>query len=164
MDLQLSRRPPFAGLQLRPNPGCRLHPNRPPQAAASAPPGSIQSRAQRRRPRRPRGQPAVSAAQNRPGESMGCGAYKELILRFSKLEDAGSGFRSGSLWLPRIGAASLANDFSERHAPVDLRDLDLDLVPDLRPRDEDHEVRDPRESVAFPTDIFDLGFVHLPFL
>src|SRR5947208_8212844 len=66
--------------------------------------------------------------------------------------------------LPPTGAASLADDFAERHAPVDLRDLDLDLVPDLRPRDEDHEVRDPRESVAFPTDIFDLGLVHLPFL
>src|SRR5213593_414519 len=164
MYLQPSRRPRFAGWRPRPNPGCRPRPNRPPRAEASAPRGWIRSRARRRRPRRPRGQPAVSAAQNRPRESMGCGAYKELILRFSKLEDGGSGFRSGPPWLPRIGAASLADDFSERHAPVDLRDLDLDLVPDLRPRDEDHEVRDPRESIAFPSDILDLGLVDLPFL
>src|SRR3989441_3793119 len=96
---------------------------------------------------------------------MGAGTYKELILRFSKLAPL-SRYRlpARPRLPPRIGATSLADDFSERHAPVDLRDLDLDLVPDLRPRDEDHEVRDPRESVAFPTDIFDLGFVHLPFL
>src|SRR2546426_10744038 len=149
MYLQPSRRPRFAGWRPRPNPGRRLRPNRPPRAEASAPRGWIRSRARRRRPRRPRGQPAVSAAQNRPRESMGCGAYKELILRFSKLDDGRSGFRSGSPWLPRIGAASLANDFSERHAPGDPRDLDLDLVPDLRPRDEDHEARDPSEAVAY---------------
>src|SRR5438552_4487423 len=66
--------------------------------------------------------------------------------------------------LPPTGAASLADDFAERHAPVDLRDADLDLVPDLRPRDEDHEVLDPRESVALPTDVLDLGLIDLPFL
>src|SRR5437879_634710 len=70
----------------------------------------------------------------------------------------------GLACLPRTGATSFADDFAERHAPVDLRDLDLDLVPDLRPRDEDHEVRDPRESIAFSSDILDLGLVDLPFL
>src|SRR5437867_10420801 len=98
-------------------------------------------------------------------DSMGAGAYKELILRFSKLRIA---LRELSLGrpprLPRTGATSFADDFSERHASVDLRDADLDLVPDLRPGDEDHEVRDPRQSVAFPSDIFDLGLVHLPLL
>src|SRR6266571_1669458 len=59
---------------------------------------------------------------------------------------------------------SFADDFTERHPSVDLRDADLDLVPDLRPRDEDHEVLDPRESVALPTDVLDLGLIDLPFL
>src|SRR5437867_1987740 len=66
--------------------------------------------------------------------------------------------------LPPTGAASLADDLAERHASVDLRDPDLDLVSDLRPWDEDHEVLNPRESVPLPSDIFDLGFVHLPLL
>src|SRR2546422_7291596 len=116
MYLQPSRRPRFAGWWPRPNPGRRLRPNRPPRAEASAPRGWIRSRAQRRRPRRPRGQPAVSAAQNRPGESMGCGAYKELILRFSKLEDAGSGFRSG---LP--GSPASAQRHSRTTSPKAMR-------------------------------------------
>src|SRR3989441_11403006 len=97
-------------------------------------------------------------------DSMGAGAYKELILRFSKLRGPHPGSRSAAPRLPRAGAPSFADDFSERHASVDLRDADLDLVPDLRPGDEDHEARNPRESFAFPSDIFDLGLVHLPLL
>src|SRR5213594_4882904 len=97
-------------------------------------------------------------------DSMGAGAYKELILRFSKLRGRARARARPPPRLPRTGAPSFADDFSEGHASVDLRDADLDLVPDLRPRDEDHEVRNPRESVAFPSDIFDLGLVHLPLL
>src|SRR6266567_5734562 len=77
----------------------------------------------------------------------------------SRQASPATGCRSASLCLPCTSAASFADDFAERHASVDLRDADLDRVPDLRPRDEDHEVRNPRESVAFPSDILDLGFV-----
>src|SRR6266568_3020832 len=65
---------------------------------------------------------------------------------------------------PRPDATSFADDFSERHPAMDLRDADLDLIPDLRPGDEDHEVLDSRQSIAFSTDVLDLRLVDLPLL
>src|SRR5437879_11277875 len=93
-------------------------------------------------------------------DSMGAGAYKELILRFSKLRGRARA-RARPPPIPRTGAPSFADDFSERHASVDLRDADLDLGPHLRPRAEHHELLDPRESAAFPPDVSNLAFVHL---
>src|SRR6266571_7216524 len=105
------------------------------------------------------------AATDRPPESMGGGRYKELIIRFSKLP--GRPYRARAappLSSPRPDATSFADDFSERHPAMDLRDANLDLIPDLRPRDEDHEVLDSRQSIAFPTDVLDLRLIDLPLL
>src|SRR6266567_6577248 len=105
------------------------------------------------------------AATDRPPESMGGGGYKELIIRFSKLPGCPYRARAAPpLSSPRPDATSFADDFSERHPAMDLRDADLDLIPNLRPRDEDHEVLDSRQSIAFPTDVLDLRLIDLPLL
>src|SRR5207244_12960060 len=72
-------------------------------------------------------------------DSMGAGAYKELILRFSKVRARARARSRPPPRLPRTGAPSFAAALSDGHASVALRDADLELVPDLRPRDEDDD-------------------------
>src|SRR3990172_5744810 len=57
----------------------------------------------------------------------------------------------------------LLDDFAEGHAPHHTRDLDLHLVPDLGPGNENDEVLDPGDAVALATDVLDLAIIHLPF-
>lgn len=54
---------------------------------------------------------------------------------------------------------STANGLGESDPPQDLGNPDLHLVTDLGARNEDHEVLDPRDTVALAADILDLDVV-----